>query len=240
LILQLTGIQILRGTFGLIFVIISIIIGLRMISKYFSYKQKELITVGLTWIFLSSAWWGGAFAFLFFALFGIEFSPQFYLFIGNFFIPIALITWIYSFSRLAYPKLKNKIFIPYLLVGLGFLIFMIFALIFDYTLIGELEGPLNSRHSIFSLILVVFALTSVLITGTLFAKKSLDSKDPKIKWKGRFLLSAFLIFIIGAFLDAIVPAEPFLLVILKIILVISGILYYLGFFLPEKLGKKLE
>ncbi|TXT53798.1 MAG: conserved membrane protein of unknown function [Promethearchaeota archaeon] len=236
--LDLTSVQYLRGTAALAFVIISIIIGLRIISKYFSYRQKELITVGLSWILLSSPWWGGAFAFLFY-LFGIQFTPELYLFIGNFFIPFALITWIYSFSRLAYPEIKNKIFYPYLVISLGFLAFIIYALFVDYTLIGELEDELNSRHSVFSLILVIFALISLLITGTLFARKSLKSNDPQIKWKGRFLLAAFLIFIFGALLDAIVPAIPFLLVTIKLILVISGILYYLGFFLSEKLGKKL-
>ena len=26
--------------------------------KYFEFKRKELTTVGLAWIFMSSTWWG--------------------------------------------------------------------------------------------------------------------------------------------------------------------------------------
>jgi len=40
--------QIFRGSFSLVFVIISVFIGLRLISKYFKYQAKSFIAVGLT------------------------------------------------------------------------------------------------------------------------------------------------------------------------------------------------
>jgi hypothetical protein len=58
------GYEILYGILSVIFVFIAIIIGLRILTKYFELKMKELITVGLALIFLSSAWWGSAFSFL--------------------------------------------------------------------------------------------------------------------------------------------------------------------------------
>lgn len=235
----LSDIQILRGTLSLIFVLISILIGIRMVLKYFKYKRKQLATIGLTWIFLSSAWWGGAFAFLFYLLFDITLSPEVYLFIGNFFIPIALIMWIYSFTTLGYSEYKKKIFYPYIVISLGFMIFMVIALFTDYTLIGTVSN-LNSEHSDIMLGFVVFALVSTLITGLIFAKKSMGAADPTIKWKGRFLFFAFLVFVIGALLDAIIPPIPVLLVLIKVVLAISGILYEFGFFLPKFIQDKLE
>ncbi|MGV9171503.1 MAG: hypothetical protein ACOC35_02885 [Promethearchaeia archaeon] len=236
----LSEIQILRGTISLIFVIISILIGIRMVLRYFTYKRKQLATIGLTWIFLSSAWWGGAFSFLSYLLFDYTFEPQLYLFIGNFFIPVALITWIYSFVTLAYPEYKKKLFYPYTIISLGFMVFIVVALFTDYTLIGELENKLNSTHSDISLAFIIFTLVSTLVTGIVFAKQSLSSENPTIVWKGRFLLLAFLVFIPGALLDAIVPPIPILLVLIKVLLMIGGVLYNFGFFLPKMIKNKLE
>jgi hypothetical protein len=239
-LVELSDIQILRGTISFIFVVISILIGIRMMLQYFTYKKKEYITTGITWVFLSSAWWGGAFSFMSYVLFDVRFEAELYLFIGNFFIPIALITWIYSFVTLAYPKYKKKLLYPYTIVSIAFMVFIVIALFIDYRLIGRLEDSFNSTHSNYSLAFVFFALASVLITGIAFARQALSSIEPTIVWKGRFLLLAFLIFIPGALLDAIVPPIPILLILIKVFLVISGILYNFGFFLPKVIEDKLE
>lgn len=236
----LSNIQILRGTMSFLFVVISILIGIRMMLEYFSHKKKEYLTIGITWIFLSSAWWGGAFSFISYVLFDVRFEAELYLFIGNFFIPVALITWIYSFVILAYPKYKKKLFYPYAIISIAFMVFIVIALFIDYRLIGELENSFNSTHSNYSLAFVIFTLFSVLITGIAFARQALSSLNPVIAWKGRFLLFAFLIFISGALLDAIVPPIPILLVLIKVFLIISGVLYNFGFFLPKAIEDKLE
>ncbi|MFX1511800.1 MAG: hypothetical protein ACFFCQ_04375 [Promethearchaeota archaeon] len=61
---DLSTFEILHGTFSLIFVVISVIIGIRILAKYNQNKQSVFITVGLFQIFLSSAWWGPAFSIL--------------------------------------------------------------------------------------------------------------------------------------------------------------------------------
>ncbi len=47
---QLTELDILHGIFTSLFVLISLIVGLRILFKYFEHKRKELITVGIAWI----------------------------------------------------------------------------------------------------------------------------------------------------------------------------------------------
>jgi hypothetical protein len=85
----------------------------------------------------------------------------------------------------------------------------------------------------------VFAIATALITGFLFSKKSFESEDPKMRWKGRFLLIAFISFTVAALFDVGIPVTPATLVIARLILISSSFLFYLGFFLPEKLAKVL-
>ncbi|MHA1489699.1 MAG: hypothetical protein ACTSRI_08590 [Promethearchaeota archaeon] len=94
---DLTATEILRGNFTLIFVLISLIIGI-----------KVFITVGLTWIFLSSAWWGVSLAFINDIFFDAAIDPFFKRIIARIFLPFAVMCWIYSFSTLVYPSSKKK------------------------------------------------------------------------------------------------------------------------------------
>jgi hypothetical protein len=238
-IISITTIEMLRGILSLIFVITSFSIGFKVMTKYAETRQKQLISVGLTWVFLSSPWWGGVFAFLFYVFFSVPLPPQIYLFLGNFFIPVALITWIYSFSALIYPEIRKKIFYPYLAIGIGLLAFISLALIFDYTIIGFLESELNSKHSIISLLIIVLSLLSLIVSGTIFALRSMRGGREQ-KWRGSFLLLAFIVFSLGAIFDAVAPTIPLLLVLIKGILVLSGFLYYLGFFLPKGFRKYIQ
>lgn len=79
----------------------------------------------------------------------------------------------------------------------------------------------------------------MLVTGTIFARKSMSSEDPSIQWKGRFMLIAMISFAVGAFLDAVLTFTPLELVLVRLLLISSSIEYYLGFFLPNSIANRL-
>ena len=110
---ELTEIQFLSGLFSLIFVII---IGIIILSKYFSTHNKTFIAVGFTWIFLCSAWWPRSIDFILRIFFNTYLQEFWFLLIGVLFIPFALLFWIYSFSTLVYPNLRTKIVIVFFLI----------------------------------------------------------------------------------------------------------------------------
>ncbi|MFX1337919.1 MAG: hypothetical protein ACFFDK_04865, partial [Promethearchaeota archaeon] len=62
---------------------------------------------------------------------------------------------------------------------------------------------------------------------------------PKNRWKGRFILIAFISFTIAALFDVGLPVTPATLVIARLILISSSFLFYLGFFLPDKIANLL-
>jgi len=235
---DLEPIQILQGSFSLIWVIFAIIIGLRVIWKAITLKRKELITVGLTWILIASAWWGVALQFITYGFFNYQLTAFQYLLVANVFIPLGLFCWSYSYCEIINPKLKKNFF----LVILGFIViwelFLWIALFINTALVGTIEGIFDSKHSTIALLFVFSAIIIFLITGTIFSVKSMKVDQLDIKWKGRFLLLAWILFTIAALIDAALDLIA-TLILARIILLISSVLFYFGFFLPEFLKQRI-
>jgi hypothetical protein len=235
---DLSELQILSGIFCLIFVVISLFIGFTILSKYFSYKQKTLITVGCTWIFLSSAWWPRSIDFILIIFFDKQLQEVTYLFLGNVLIPLALMCWIYSFSILVYPNSKNKIIAVFFTICIIYEAILITFLFTNPRLVGFVEG-FYAEYTLFTVSFQFFSILSFLITGIFFTKESLRSDDQKTQWKGKFLIIAFISFTISALYESAAPLTPLSISLIRILLISSAIEYYLGFFLPKIITKKL-
>ena len=76
-----------------------------------------------------------------------------------------------------------------------------------------------------------------LITGLLMGKECLRSENREIVLKGKFLIVAFISFLLGAMLDIILPLHPVGIMANRLILISSAIEYYIGFTLPEFVKK---
>ncbi len=216
--------------------IISLIVGFKIISKSFKVpeKKKGFITVGLTYIFLSSAYWGVTFSFLLITIMDITLTAFLYIFIANAFIFLAVIFWLYSFFQFKGVK-HGKLLWPICLLILCIyeVIFLVF-IFSDYKLIAVMTSKFDSKRSSFTLLFDIMAIVVSCGTGVIFSLDSLKSIKPRVRWKGRFLALAFISFAVGAFLDAAIRLNATALVIARLILSFSAISYYLGFFFPGK------
>jgi hypothetical protein len=215
------------------------LVGIRILLKYFSFQKKEMITVGLTWIFMSSGWWGSSFSFLSILLVQQTLNPVIYVLIGNAFIPIAIICWIYSFTSLAYPQWKKKLLILFLIIYIPYEIYVIYYLMVDPSMIAVIVGTFYAQPSLFIMILQVLAVLVAFITGIIFSRNSLKAEDAKVALKGKILMLAFISFTIGAFMDAVIALTPITLIIVRLILISSAIFYLFGFLLPDKIAELL-
>ena len=236
---EFTSLDIMRALFALIFVIISLLSGLKILHKYFEHKNRIFISVGLTWIFISTPWWPLPLTLITVVLFNYALEPLTYMYLMTAFIPLALIFWIISFTSLTYPTRKKQIIFPYLIICVVYFIMYHILLFINPDYISVYKGHFQHQHSNFIYAFMFFTLISALITGFLFAKKSTQSEDPKIQWKGRFLFLAILFFIIGALLDAVSFGSVIMQTIARFVLIFSAIEYYMGFFLPKKVEKWL-
>lgn len=237
MIANLSELEFLQGLFALIFVTISVVIGIRILLKYFSLKQPEYITIGLTWIFMGSAWARACVNFVFFLIFGV--SSGLGIAIDVIFLPVALMCWIYSFSHLIYPDSEKKIVLAFGAICIPVEIITIIFLIIQPELIATAPTPFNNEFTLFFMIFLIFILLSTLITGVIFAVKSMAYDDKRIQWRGRFLLIAFISFVISALIDAIFPITALTLVLARVLLISSAIEYYIGFHMPERIAKLL-
>ncbi|MFX1453125.1 MAG: hypothetical protein ACFFCM_19985, partial [Promethearchaeota archaeon] len=233
---ELSELDILHGCFSTLLVVVSLIVGLRLLLKYFNNRRKEYITIGFSWMFIASPWFGNSISFLLYISINTRLELVPYLFLENFFIPIALVCWIYSFCKLEHPILVKKGTFIFLLICVLYEIYLITALIINPQSIGTLEGMFDSSHTVIPNVFRIFGILIVLITGLLLSSTLRKSEDMTVKWKGRFLLMGIISFTIGAFLDAVLIFTPLELVIVRLLLISSSIEFYLGFFLPQSIA----
>lgn len=173
-----------------------------------------------------------------FIIFDIELAPVLFLFIGNFFIPIALFFWIYSVSHILYQNYKTQICFVTFVIGVSYEIYLIVCLSINPSLIGTVER-FNSIPNFVALVFQVSTLIVAVITGIIFSLKTMKINKLEVKWRGRFLLIAFLSFFISTLLDAVLLLNMLTLIIIRLILISSSIEYYFGFFPPDKVLKFL-
>lgn len=121
------------------------------------------------------------------------------------------------------------------------LIYLPFAILHVVLVIIDSSGFFASNEfvDLGSLILFIFFDITFLVTGFLFFNKTRRNEQLKIRWKGRFLLLAFISFTIGVLLeimgDIFFQTSDVLRLISALFLISSAIEYYLGFFIPERL-----
>ena len=230
---MLEPIEILNGSFSLICVIISTLIGLLIVSKYPKYKDRLLILVGISWIGIFSPWWPSSISFLLVLITGSGLSLPIYLALGLVPGALILLLWIYAFTDLKFVHYKRPLFIIYAIIGCFFEIYIISFIITDPSAIGELNGEIDITYKSVALYYALFIVITLLITGILFGKESLKAENPETRLKGYFLIAAFISWSIGAIMDAALPLTIINLTIARLILISSAIEFYCGFILPK-------
>ncbi|MFX0080996.1 MAG: hypothetical protein ACFE94_04510 [Candidatus Hodarchaeota archaeon] len=237
-------VDILQGSFSLIFVVISLIIGLTILSKYFEHKNRLFILVGISWMGVANPWIPDSVSFLM-QLIVQEWLPRgWYFIIGNVFIPIALLTWLIAYTDMIKRKAQKKVILITIILSIIFELIFFLLFFADLDLIGEInpERPFTVDFGIFITIYLMVVILVMVITGVNFAQKSVKSDDREVRLKGKLLRAAFSTFTVAAIFDSILgaifedPTDPLLaimVVIVRILLIFSALEFYGGFLLPR-------
>lgn len=220
----------------LLFVLINLVCGLKIASKYFQTKTLEMLLIGVAWIGLAFLWIADAYKFIYDFYYD---SPTLGIVLVNLIlvmgiIPLPVVLWVAGFTILLDIRKRNRKIII-IVIGVAFIILEI--LLFS----SFLSNPNYSSYhysSIYNYIIYIICLLLVLITGIIFSVQALKSKRTKIQIKGKLLLLAFILLTIGALIDTIFTYEDFIFnMISRGILIISSVLFYVGFMLPDFLWK---
>ncbi|MHA1489270.1 MAG: hypothetical protein ACTSRI_06410 [Promethearchaeota archaeon] len=231
----------LQGSFSLVFVCFSLILALKIFSKYFEYKTRTYIFVSLTWIGVASPWFPDSISFLKILIFNAPLEPEWYFIIGNALLPFFLLCWLVAFTDLLYKDKQKLILSIFIILGVIFEILFFYLLITDIDEIGVFLRPFQVEFGTLITIYFIMFIAIILISGVLFAKQSIKSEKPDVILKGKFLFLAFISFTIGAILDSAIgsildatdPLLPIFVVIIRLILISSALEFYCGFILPK-------
>jgi hypothetical protein len=152
-----------------------------------------------------------------------------------------------------YKRSQKKIVLTILILSI------LFEIIFFILFFIELQNPapFTTENLIgiispirpftvdFGLFIIAYLLLTILfmmVTGIIFAQRSIKQQDREVKLKGKLLRAAFITFTIAAILDSSLgmifpdPTDPLLailVVVVRILLIFSALEFYGGFLLPR-------
>lgn len=238
--MALEVIDLIIGIFSAIFVIINIIVGFLIISRYFKYRKWDLLFVGIAWIGLAGPWVPDALKPIYIIV-DPTVTNNIIVLINYIFnvliIPIPVILWIIAFTDMLNRKKFERIIVN----GVIILLNLIFQILIAADFIAAFNADAIDSYgyvSIYLDIYLIVSITFVLITGLWFARVSILVSSAEIKLKGKILLIAFISFTVGALLDAIFRIN-LVNIISRSILVSSSIEFYIGLILPDWVKKIL-
>ena len=239
----------ISGLTALIAVSLGFLLGIIVLIKYFKTKQVLIFNFFLCIIFTSSPWYPSGLGYLYWIITGEFLSYQIYVLIGTVGIPIAILAWLNVYLSTIKPNKKKLVLILYGIFSIFFELYLFYFLLLAPgapvdSLLGIIIDPTNPMDIDYKGFVLIFLGVSILtscITGFHFALKSMKKEEiPEIRWKGKFLMIAFLFFGISAIFDALIEMDPILLVVMRIILALAMFLFYLGFILPRWIKKVLS
>ena len=239
--MALTDIEILNGIFSLSIIITYSILGLLIISRYFKFKRKIFLYVGLLWIGLAEPWYGSALSFLYTLITQKTIPLQLYILAANIGVPIFLFIWIVAVTLLLnlYVTKRRIVQIIFAVYGIIIEVLLIYFIIINPTAIGELSGLVDIEYRGWLRIYLLSVLATLLITGILIMLDSRKSEHRDTRFKGYLILLGFVLFVTGSIFDTAITLTPITLPIIRIIVIMGGIVFFLGFLMPEKLKQHL-
>jgi hypothetical protein len=237
--MALESIDLLNGSFSVIFVIISTIVGIRTVLKYFESKNRTLLWVGFSWILIVAPWWPSSLSFIVALFTGQGLTLSTYLLIGNIPAPLFVLFLVGAFTEVYFHEKQKIILLILVVIGILVEIYIIYYVLISNmpSELGTLQGIVDIEFRGFLRYYLLSVIVLVLILGCAIAYNSIKSDAPEIKLRGKFLLVAFISWTIGAICDAVVPLTFITLPIIRILLISSAIEFYCGFVLPGFIRK---
>ncbi|MFX1233353.1 MAG: hypothetical protein ACFFBY_02245 [Promethearchaeota archaeon] len=234
----LSGLDILHSSFTLVAVVISIIIGLIISSKYVKVKQINVLLIGLFWTGLTFPWLPTVITFIMLWFSETGLTVEGYIVIGIIILPFTVLCGLAAFTNLLGVKKKERqlILLLVLVFNLAFEIIIFYFLFTNVSIIATLVPPFNIQWSPISQVYFIINLAFFLMFGILFSRRSMKSENREIKFKGKLLFLAFISFTVGTVLDFAISTTP-TYIIARLILLSSSIEFYIGFLLPERIKK---
>jgi hypothetical protein len=229
----------------LIAVVFVILLASHTLIRAFQTKEKTLYLVFITLSLAITPWLPGVIDYLSWLITQeLVLNDAAYILIGSTLYPIAFLSWLYIYLDLVYQKRRNQIIV---ITGIFIIISDILII---YTLflptgtpVKELlpvvnQTELDHYYQGFILIVAILISIAVIITGIHLGRRALESDQRDLKWRGRFLIIRFSLYIF-AIVDSIITDQYFFIPV-RICIMALFFFLYLGLALPKWIRNKLE
>jgi hypothetical protein len=196
--------------------------------------------MGLAWMMVYQPWWPSTLVFILnvFNVVDGGIDPRLYILVGNVFLPILFIIWFMGITEMLFEAKRLLIVGIYAAITILMDIIILAFLFVDYTFLASKIEIVNADYNVIMIIYLLFLAASIAWAGILMGRESLMSDEPQLKLKGKFLISASIFYVLLALLDVgLVDFIPALLFVTRSIMMLSSLLFYFGFFLPDPLKK---
>ncbi len=222
------------GTCTIIFLLFHWIVGLKIISTYFHYKQPSFLHVGIGWIGASMVWIGVVIDFLSLLLFDVPTPLTVHLLVIGGALPFTQLAWVAGITSLTMDdeSTRKKLLIIGTIIALIFSTVYIYFSITNPIIWGEKITPIQVKLSFYNQLHYAVEIMVFMVPALWFSKKSLSSANPEIKLKGKVLTFTFVLSIVMTSLE-LLSTGVLIYLIARTMAVIVSILFYLGFMLPS-------
>ena len=229
---------ILLGIFTLIYILIVLIVGIRIITRYFQTKHKNLLYAGIGVIGIAFPWSGVVLNFLSSIIFDRVPPMKLHFFFHGGMSGIFLFFWLMAILNLTGIESgkREKILIYLGILAIIVEIMYLTIIFYDTEILGVLMNEIQVDYAPFNEIYLMTQLIIILISGAWLTTKSLKSDDSRIRLKGKLLLYGFILFPIASGLEVLVPLIP-IIILARVLVIITMVLIYGGLILPKWMEK---
>jgi len=232
--IDLELIDLVNGTLSIVVTIITLILALTMISKYFKYKVSNLLFIGISVFGLSARNWPRIATFISILITTNPITPELYFILGNGH-SIGLIAWmIGSMIMLEIkPKSRKIILGAFLLFEIVYLSVFYVCIFFNLSLIGSYTPVFDDEPGILVTIHTYVMIPLLVITVLKLFLGTQKANKKEIRLKGQFIVIGMLFFLISGLINTYLQLE----LIYAILLLIGVFCLYIGLTMPNWIKK---
>lgn len=237
---ELEVIELLNGILSIIVVLFAMMAGIAIMSKYPKNKKRHFLLIGIGAIGLASILWSVSISVIYVLITGNQIADQLYMFIANGFLPLISFMLVMGFTdlfRIQGTKWQKIILLVYLIISIIFEVYYLYFLFTDYSVLGVVLSPVDAEYNLIVTSYQVFLLANLLVFGGILSRISMRSEYREVRLKGKLILAALLLFSIASMLDIFSAISIVILIIGRIMVLLSAVLLYGGFLLPDWLKK---
>lgn len=222
------------GIFTLFYIIVTWFVALKIIAKYFELKQKIFLYAGTAYLGAAIPWTGVALNFISVVFFDTVPSMELHFFVHGAIPPFTLWLWIVTNLKLSNVKPKKQ----KIIIGISFVIAIIFQIIYisiiftDTKILGTLINEIQVDYAPFSELYLLIMAIIMISLGFKIGLRSMKSDIKRVRLKGKLIVYSFVLATFTFMLEIFVPILS-IIILARILVVFTGILFYGGFVLPK-------